>query len=675
MKTILDALTAIGGSLATWWLWMTLVTAALALAALLLDRALARRVAARWRMLLHAAVLVRVVVPLGVGLAIPLPILVREAPQPALAPAVWHLDSAASTATSALQAHVPETASLRTSPLAFLPLAYGAGVVWLVVRWARDRRRLRALVAASAPCDDRAEPAFTVASHPTVGPLLVGSVRPTLLLPERLLAADSQDALEHVLAHERAHCRRLDPILATLLHVVVIAAWPIVPVWFAAARLRALMELAADEAAVEHFDDERRRQYGRTLVDCASTLQPATASLAFASAIRERVHALRGAPRRAGLRQASLALACAALLVACSSVRPGPAGSAPKGSVGSTEGPPIVLSFRVLELPPNSPLLEGVDAGERTTVAVLPTSALASVEGADGTTVIAAPQILANRGEPARVSVGSVGDDGTLLDGFTIDATVTRVASGAAGTGDTVELRLSYSERRSNARAWESGPMTIVIGPDAASAVVVRSADAGGQRAIVVAAKPEEPTFDPMGGDYPQISWMVNVFEMPTQPEVRPDGTVVVAAGPKANGLAVFEAGRIDAIFDSVRAIPGARLVAVPALMTKPGAKASISSGDRDKAGSTIGERTIVLEGTLVDGGGVSTTSEVSLHTEGFGASANIGRRVIPAGGGMIYVGPGPRASDPWTVVILRPTVLRSVDDYPFQTSGSISSN
>ncbi|MBL9150590.1 MAG: M56 family metallopeptidase [Phycisphaerae bacterium] len=672
MKTILDSLTAIGGSLATWWLWMTLMTAALALVALLADRALARRVAARWRMLLHASVLLRVLVPLGVGIAVPLPFMAREAVQPAIAPAVWHLDSAASVADSALQASVPDGAPVRTSPLALVPIGYGAGVLWLVARWARDRRRLRALVAASVPCDDRAEPAFAVASHPTVGPLLVGSVRPTLLLPDRLLAADSQGALEHVLAHERAHCRRFDPILATLVHALVIAAWPIVPVWFAAARLRTLMELAADEAAVEHFDDERRRQYGRTLVDCASTLQPARASLAFASAIRERVHALRGAPRR-GLRQASLALAAAALLVACASVRPGPFGTTATESAASTEGPPIVLSFRVLELPPNSPLLEPQDSGERATVAVLPTAALAAVERADGTTVMAAPRILANRGEPARVSVGSVGDDGTLLDGFTIDATVTRVASAAAGTGDTVELRLSYSERRSDARTWQSGPLTIVVGPDAASAVVVRSADAGGQRAIVVAAKPQEAAFDPMGGDYPQISWMVNVFEMPTQPEVRPDGTVVVAAGPKSNGVAVFEAGRIDAIFDSVRAIPGARLVAVPALMTKPGAKASISSSDRDKAGSTIGERTITLEGTPVDGGGVRTTSDVSLHAAEFGASANVGQRVIPAGGGLVYVGPGPRASDPWTVIVLRPTVLRGIEDYPFQTEGSSS--
>lgn len=96
-------------------------------------------------------------------------------------------------------------------------------------------------------------------------PAVYGILRPRILIPDSLPAA----RLAPILAHERAHIRRLDnlwrliALLTASLHWFNPAAWLM---------LRAFLretELACDESAVARMDAPDRRAYAHALVDAA----------------------------------------------------------------------------------------------------------------------------------------------------------------------------------------------------------------------------------------------------------------------------------------------------------------------------------------------------------------------------------------------------------------------
>ena len=81
------------------------------------------------------------------------------------------------------------------------------------------------------------------------------------------------------------------------IQVLTVAFWPVLPVWLAAQRVRALVEMACDEAALDAADAGERRRYGHTLLDMAEwrsvMLAPLGAGeLHFGSTLRARVEAL-----------------------------------------------------------------------------------------------------------------------------------------------------------------------------------------------------------------------------------------------------------------------------------------------------------------------------------------------------------------------------------------------
>lgn len=83
------------------------------------------------------------------------------------------------------------------------------------------------------------------------GPVTLGLLKPSVLLPAALLSRMPADLLEALLAHELAHVRRSD-YLANLLQSVVEALLFFHPVvWWLSARMRAERELVADEISAE----------------------------------------------------------------------------------------------------------------------------------------------------------------------------------------------------------------------------------------------------------------------------------------------------------------------------------------------------------------------------------------------------------------------------------------
>lgn len=95
-------------------------------------------------------------------------------------------------------------------------------------------------------------------------PCLFGLVRPAIYLTPA--AAESPERLRHVIAHESAHARHLDPLWALLRGVCLVVWWFNPLVWAAAAASKADGELACDEAALKTLGPAERVPYGQTLL-------------------------------------------------------------------------------------------------------------------------------------------------------------------------------------------------------------------------------------------------------------------------------------------------------------------------------------------------------------------------------------------------------------------------
>ncbi|HEX8792775.1 MAG TPA: M56 family metallopeptidase [Polyangiaceae bacterium] len=298
----------LGHALAAWLLPVNAWTAALLACAFLLDRALARRARASLRLALYAPVALRVLVPLSWSVH------VGQLPRTAIVMPLQALSA------------VPAARVAGTSGWsAALAVVYLAVVGVLVVRAIARRRTLSRSLAAARPLRDIDAPC-PVLAHRDRGPMVVGLWAPRIVLPEAILGNASSPALACILGHESAHVRRRDPWLAAVMEAMLVVAWPVLPLWIAAARVRHLVELACDEAALSGADAAARRRYGHVLLDVAEQGSLAFAgaeALHFGSTLRARIEAIalqRPWPR---VVQAALVGTSVAGFVACSSAGPG----------------------------------------------------------------------------------------------------------------------------------------------------------------------------------------------------------------------------------------------------------------------------------------------------------------------------------------------------------------
>ncbi|HEX3344265.1 MAG TPA: M56 family metallopeptidase, partial [Polyangiaceae bacterium] len=302
-------------------------TAALLLGALAVDRALARRARASFRIALYAPVALRVVLPLDWRIPIAhapsvvtyLAPLARIGGGPVAEPPTWQ---PASWYTVAAVAYVVVAALLA-----------GRAVV--------GRLRLgRALAAARPVAARRLGVPFDVLEHDDLGPMVVGLLSPRIVIPRRLFQPGEEHSLACVLRHEGAHVRRRDAWLTAAMQLLAVVAWPVLPVWPAMARVRQLVELACDEAALTGADVTERRRYGHALLDMAEwralTVVPTGAGeLHFGSTLRTRIEALASQRHWPLAAQAlTFVFAPVALLVACS----GASAPAPSAAATSTVG-------------------------------------------------------------------------------------------------------------------------------------------------------------------------------------------------------------------------------------------------------------------------------------------------------------------------------------------------
>jgi Zn-dependent protease with chaperone function len=293
----------IGRALAAWLVPVNAWTAALLVGGLLVDRLVGHRLRASLRIALYAPIALRVVLPLSWSIP------------------VARLPSAALVLPLQALAASPAPASRLLSWHAGLALAYVAVAVALAVRGIARRRRLWRALECAAPYDATRAP-YPVLRHRELGPMVVGIVQPRIVLPEAMLEQSTEHALACVLKHEIAHVRRGDPWLSAAMEILLVVAWPVAPLWVAASRVRHLIELACDEAALAGADAAERRRYGHVLLDVAEE-RSFVAALHFGATLRARIEAIalqRPWPRSV---QGSVVIAAVAGFAACSSAGPG----------------------------------------------------------------------------------------------------------------------------------------------------------------------------------------------------------------------------------------------------------------------------------------------------------------------------------------------------------------
>ncbi len=117
-------------------------------------------------------------------------------------------------------------------------------------------------------------------------PMMIGWLRPIVLMPPAALAGLSPVQLEAILAHEFAHIRRHDYLVNLLQTVVETTLFFHPAVWWLSREIRRERELCCDDLAVSVCD---RVTYATALSTLAHIRQPSLALAATDGALRDRV--------------------------------------------------------------------------------------------------------------------------------------------------------------------------------------------------------------------------------------------------------------------------------------------------------------------------------------------------------------------------------------------------
>lgn len=96
-------------------------------------------------------------------------------------------------------------------------------------------------------------------------PFILGFIRPKIYLPFALSDTDR----ENVIAHETAHIKRKDHIIKPLAFLLLAVYWFNPLVWVSYALLCRDIELACDERVIKDLSEDNRKEYAKSLLDCA----------------------------------------------------------------------------------------------------------------------------------------------------------------------------------------------------------------------------------------------------------------------------------------------------------------------------------------------------------------------------------------------------------------------
>lgn len=153
-----------------------------------------------------------------------------------------------------------------------------AMIAYMLVGYIRLRLRLRTAV----KWEDNVYQSESVSS-----PFIFGTVCPRIYLP---FAMDETE-MTHVLAHERAHLRRLDHLTKPFAYLILAVYWFNPLLWLSYVLLCRDIELACDEKVVREMDADAKKAYSMALLKCSMNKHSRLACpLAFGEVgVKERV--------------------------------------------------------------------------------------------------------------------------------------------------------------------------------------------------------------------------------------------------------------------------------------------------------------------------------------------------------------------------------------------------
>jgi beta-lactamase regulating signal transducer with metallopeptidase domain len=260
------------------------------------------------------------------------PVSAPVAPAPAQPPAAARLDDSAS-------AVLPST-PLRVSPemLAIAVMSWIGGVAFFSISlfggWVVARRLARHGVTPAADYIQRMARELSarlqvrrvveiLESTTTAVPVMIGWLKPAIVLPVAALASLSPSQLEALLAHELAHVRRHDYLVNVLQSMAEALLFYHPAVWWMSRQIRTEREHCCDDLAVGVCD---RLVYATALTDLATLASPRVALAATDGNLVKRVRRiLRQADETASVRAGLMPLlalglaACVAVPVALAS--------------------------------------------------------------------------------------------------------------------------------------------------------------------------------------------------------------------------------------------------------------------------------------------------------------------------------------------------------------------
>lgn len=127
-----------------------------------------------------------------------------------------------------------------------------------------------------------ARPVAVAVSKRVAAPMLVGVLKPLILLPAAMLDAQSAAQIEMILLHELAHVRRWDNLVNLIQRLIEAALFFHPAVWLVSRWVRLEREHCCDEVVLAHSNDPRA--YAETLAALAIPgLSPAHAAAAMAN--------------------------------------------------------------------------------------------------------------------------------------------------------------------------------------------------------------------------------------------------------------------------------------------------------------------------------------------------------------------------------------------------------
>lgn len=136
------------------------------------------------------------------------------------------------------------------------------GMILLIAKLLFDASRMKENLRTAVRYEENIWQSDAVSS-----PLVYGVIKPKIYVPFNM----EPGKMQYVILHEKEHIRRGDHVWKLLAHFILILNWYNPLIWIAYKKFSDDMEMACDERVARGLNDEERKCYALTLMDCSTS--------------------------------------------------------------------------------------------------------------------------------------------------------------------------------------------------------------------------------------------------------------------------------------------------------------------------------------------------------------------------------------------------------------------